>query len=393
MSGRAGRIRLPDIALVLFCTWCTLSFVLVNGLEPSIQSIGILWIETLGPYLLARCYIRNAAAFTSAIHVLYCIVLVLSPFAIVEVITGQNILLDLFSVLWTSVPSATDIRGGLKRGQSVFDHPILFGVFTGSILALVHSVLGYDAGVGQKVSKTGVVGLTAGLSLSAGPIIAVATQCALLVWNWLFRRVRYRWWLLIGLTIFAFLSIEVAANRSALGVVTSYVVFDPESYWFRRVIWTYGVESVQTYPVWGVGNHEWPRPSWMPGSIDNFYLFLAVRHGLPAAFLMMSALFFVVMPLSLKGGLSDRLEAYRTGFLVSIVAFFLVGWTVAFWASAYVLFFFLLGSGTWMLGDKVGVRIQIVRLDQPRARRDRSQLLRPLRHHLDDSAAKWERSV
>jgi hypothetical protein len=32
-----------------------------------------------------------------------------------------------------------------------------------------------------------------------------------------------------------------------------------------------------------------------------------------------------------------------------MTGFFLVGWTVAFWDAAYVLFLFLLGSGVWIL--------------------------------------------
>src|SRR3954467_15953300 len=34
ISGKAGRIRLPDMALVLFSLWCSLSFVVNNGFAP-----------------------------------------------------------------------------------------------------------------------------------------------------------------------------------------------------------------------------------------------------------------------------------------------------------------------------------------------------------------------
>src|SRR4051812_34558975 len=89
MSGKAGRIRIPDITLLLFWAWCALSLVVSIGLLSSLQTIGILWLETLGPYLLARCYIRDAEAFTSAIRLWFRIVLFLCPFAIVETVFGQ----------------------------------------------------------------------------------------------------------------------------------------------------------------------------------------------------------------------------------------------------------------------------------------------------------------
>ena len=87
-------------------------------------------------------------------------------------------------------------------------------------------------------------------------------------------------------------------------------------------------------------------------SIDNFWLFLAVHYGLPAAFLMLLAFFSIFLPVGFKKGLDARLTAYRTGFLITMTAFFLVAWTVHFWDAAYVVFLFLMGSGVWMLDVK-----------------------------------------
>ena len=74
-------------------------------------------------------------------------------------------------------------RLGLTRVQSVFDHPILFGVCTGSIFALVHLVLGYQKSFFQRTLRTGIVGATSILSLSSGPVIAIVAQGFLLSWN------------------------------------------------------------------------------------------------------------------------------------------------------------------------------------------------------------------
>jgi hypothetical protein len=84
-------------------------------------------------------------------------------------------------------------------------------------------------------------------------------------------------------------------------------------------------------------------------SIDNFWLFLAIRAGLPAAFLMLLAFLWIYLAVSLKKGLEGRLVDYRTGFLISMTGFFFMGWTVALWDNAYVLFLFMMGSGVWML--------------------------------------------
>ena len=60
----------------------------------------------------------------------------------------------------------------------------------------------------------------------------------------------------------------------------------------------------------------------MPASIDNFWLVLAVRHGLPAAFLMLLALLSIFLAVSFRKGLDDKLIEYRTGFLISMSGVF-----------------------------------------------------------------------
>ena len=47
---------------------------------------------------------------------------------------------------------------------------------------------------------------------------------------------------------------------------------------------------------------------------------------------------------------------YRTGFLITMAAFFLVGCTVHFWDVAWVFFLFLMGSGVWILDARAKER-------------------------------------
>ena len=244
---------------------------------------------------------------------------------------------------------AMPARWGLTRVQSVFDHPILFGVFTGGILALVNLVLCYQKNIFQRLFMTGIVGATSLLSVSSGPLTALAAQGGLLCWNGVFGTIKSRWKILIALLATISIAIELAAKRSVLDIVISYFLFDPGSYWYRRLIWMYATASVSNHPYFGVGLNEWNRPEWMGASIDNFWLFHAVRYGLPGAVLMPLAFFSIFLPLSAKKGLDAELAEYRTAFLIVLTGFFVVAWTVHFWDATYVLFTFLLGSGVWLL--------------------------------------------
>jgi hypothetical protein len=352
ISGGAGRIRMTDICLILYCFWCMLSYIVNNG-PGSIQSIGITFIETAGSYLIARCYIRDEYDFYNMVRLQFKIVLLLFPFAVVECLTGQNILLSLFdSVMSTQPGSVREIRGGLTRVYLVFENPILFGVITSATFALSHLVLGYRDSFVRRNCRTGIVGAITLSSLSAGPIIVLAVHGFLLSWNFLLRTIKLRWKILIGLLASLYVFVSSVAARSPLDVATSFFVFDPNSYWFRKLIWQYGSASALNNPVFGVGLNDWARPVWMPSSIDNFWLSIAVTHGLPATILILLTILTLVLSVSLKTGLDEKLLAYRTGFLITMVGFCIVLSTVSVWDAALAIFFFLLGSGVWVLDVK-----------------------------------------
>jgi hypothetical protein len=352
IAGKAGRIRLGDIALLLFALWCPLSLMVLHGIERSLQTSGIIFVETLGPYMLARCCVRDADDFYNIVRALFGISLLLLPFAFFEFITGANISQVLFAAIlpvpaasYTPMPS----RLGLTRVTSVFDHPILFGIFTGITLGLVHLVLGYRRNLVDRTLRSSIVAGTGFLSLSSGPLVAIAVQGFLLSWDSLFGSMRIRWILLIGLIAVAYMLAEIFANRPVASIVIGYLLFDDGSYWFRLMIWEYGWATVLQNPLLGIGLNEWERPIWMGNSIDNFWLFLAVRHGLPGVGLVFLAFFWIFLAVAFKRGLDQRSSNYRAGFLISMAGFFVVAWTVALWNAAYVLFPFLMGCGSWFL--------------------------------------------
>jgi hypothetical protein len=316
----------------------------------SIQPAGIGFIETIGAYLLARCYIRDTDDFHNTVTILFRIVLALMPFALIELVTGHNLLREMFAAILPTNFYPPGHRSGLTRVLSVFDHPIQFGLCTGGIVALVYLVLGYQKSFLQRSLRALAVGGTALMSLSAGPIGAVACQGFLLFWNGLLRGIKGRWKILIGLVVCMVLLIEMFANRSALNIIVSFFLFEANSYWYRKLIWIYGTDTVLNHPLLGVGLHDWERPAWMPAeSIDSFWLFLAIRSGMPGALLFLIAFFSNFLALSFQKGLDDKTAEYRIGVLSTMTSFFLIGFVGHYWDVAYVLFLFLMGSGVWML--------------------------------------------
>jgi hypothetical protein len=349
--GGKVRTRLPDAAVLLYAFWRVFSLMEVNGIELSSQTFGIELLETIGPYLLARCYIRNADDFYNTVQLLFRIIVALLPFAFVELVSGKNILRDVFAMICPTTTFQPEYRSGLTRVQSVFDHPILFGVFAASAIPLVHLVLGYKKSSLRRYLMTGATALAASFSLSAGPLMAIVVQMFLLSWNSLLWQIRARWKILICIVTIMAVAIEAVANRSLPSIVSGYLTFEPQSYYFRLLIWDYGSAAALNHPLFGLGLNlkDWERPNWMGPSIDNFWLYLAIRSGLLAPILLQLALLSVFLALAFKKRLDDKIEGYRTALLIILTGLYLVSWTVHFWDTAYVMLFFLMGSGLWML--------------------------------------------
>ncbi|WP_449394510.1 O-antigen ligase family protein [Devosia riboflavina] len=347
-SRKAGVIRAPDLLLFLYCIWCIIALTVVHGIE-AIESGGMLFAETFTAYLVGRCYVRSAEDFRATARILFLVVAAMLPFALVETVTGHKVMLDLFgTVLPTLSPVGTELRVGFMRVQGPFDHPILFGVFCGGIVAITHGVLGRNAPIARRWLMTLIVVATASLSWSSGPLLSIAVQLALLTWGFVLGAVGARWRILWAIVLSVYITLEVVSNQPVPQLLTQFA-FDPWTAYYRLLIWNYGWGSIIQHPLFGTGFGEWVRPTWMPPSIDMFWMVPGIRHGLPALFLFVAAVVWLVFSIGFNKTHDREVTDYKTAYLIAITSFVLAGCTVHFWNSTYVLFLFLLGSGMWML--------------------------------------------
>ena len=99
LAGKAGPRRKEDILVLMYSFWVSLSLFVNHGLGTSLQPAGITFVETVGGYLVARCYIRNADDFYRLFRFLFKIVLVSWPFALLELL-GHPLWRDMFAAVW-----------------------------------------------------------------------------------------------------------------------------------------------------------------------------------------------------------------------------------------------------------------------------------------------------
>lgn len=111
--------------------------------------------------------------------------------------------------------------------------------------------------------------------------------------------------------------------------------------------------NVAMNPVFGMGLGEWTRPGWMGSSVDNFWLLITMRHGLPAFIPLALATILILRKISWARLDHPFEQACRAAVLTTLGGMLLASGTVHFWNAMYVWFIFLIGSGTYLidLGD------------------------------------------
>ncbi|WP_316647951.1 O-antigen ligase family protein [Ovoidimarina sediminis] len=340
----AGGTILPDWLLLFSALWSVLSF-FVNAPDLSaIETGGSYFLEFTGAYFLARTSVRSAGDMARIARLLLLTLVVLVPAAAIESVTGRAFLLQMIPVDTYAVVY-TQERMGLRRAQVVFAHPIHFGVYASISLALFYFMFGTARRIaGSLLSAVGTF-----LSLSTGALAAFMVQVALIAWNTVFARLASRWYVLIGLSVAGYVVLDLLSNRTPFHLIVDYMTFNSGSSYNRILIWRYGTESVAAHPLFGIGLGEWARPSWMGSSVDNFWLLLAMRNGVPAfvaTFLTLSLLAFK----SCRTRLSkpENIRA-RYAYVFVVTAIVLAGGTVHFWSAMMSFVMFMVGAGAWLV--------------------------------------------
>ena len=83
---------LPDFLILFFPFWAMIALARLYGMGFAVEAGGMFFIETVGPYFIARVLVQNADRFEQIMRWLIGIVIVLLPFAVFEAVTKREIL-------------------------------------------------------------------------------------------------------------------------------------------------------------------------------------------------------------------------------------------------------------------------------------------------------------
>ncbi len=351
LSGQKGRVHIFDVLLFAHCGWALLALIKWGGVDQGIESGGIYIVECAGAYLLGRLYIRSCDDFTAMAHAYVGMVLATLIFTVPEALTGVHILHDGISGA-VGGPKAPFIepRMGLERTFGPFDHPILYGVFCASSFSLAYFVLAQRQlmNFGGMAKVAGVV-LATFMSASGGPYVVLMMQGFVAGWERVLGTVQGRWAALFSLFAMAYVAIDLFSTKTPFHVFVNYFTFSKQSAYNRILIFEFGSAEVARHPIFGIGLGEWERPLWMSDSMDNFWLATAVRYGLPALLLLLALLLGLVWTVGQRKNLPPDWRRARHAWAFTLFGITVAAATVHLWNALFVLFFFLLGAGAWLL--------------------------------------------
>ena len=351
--GQFGRVYPTDILFFLHIGWATLALA-VNNPDAVVQNVGSNGVEFIGAYVLARAYIRSRDSFTALCRALVIMVFLTVPFAVFETLTGQPVIIEMIK----TVPGLTsftnmdmDKRLGLDRVQAVFNHPIHYGLFCSVVFSLTFVALKGRISPVRRYVSSAVVVAAGFLALSSGAFLAILLQLGLIFWNTVFARVRIRWVLLVALFGLAYIAIDLLSNRTPIRVFMSYATFSAQTAYWRSLIFEYGTANVWASPVFGIGLNDWVRPDWMgTSSVDNFWLVMAMRYGIPGfVFITLGYAGAVIAIMRRKFTGDAVLSQLRLAWVFTFLGLSFTLSTVHIWTSIYSFVFFMLGAGFWMI--------------------------------------------
>jgi hypothetical protein len=346
LTGQAGRLMAADYLMMAYCGWVAITYTYHYG-TGRIALSGITIIEQLGAYLVGRVLVRNVTDYRIFIKTFFIALLLLLPFALFELFTGRNLWAALFDLIFSvhQKPGSAYGRLGLERVMSGFEHPILYGLFCSFGVANFFYVFQ------PRIFKAVIMMVfTAGMtfmSLSSAPLMAVASQALMITWD---KATNGRWVLLAVLAVLTYVTIDALSNRTPVTILISTLTFNPVSAWTRVAIWDYGYAAVLANPIMGIGLEDWPRPFWLTSSVDNFWLLISMRHGIPAIVLLLGALACHLVAILRTNNPPSTLARYRTGYVLALLCLYFTLCTVHIWGGVSSFTFFYIGAGLWFAG-------------------------------------------
>ncbi len=342
-----------DILLFFFAILASASLIYNHGLKEGIESSGILVIEILGAFYLARLAVTTPKDYYKINLLFVTILAILLVFSLYEAFAHRRILHE-----WAKAITGHDsldyrlythhyIRMGIMRTTNMFAHPILYGTIGAIFFPFIVLLIFFKFKISNLIKAVAVlIGMLS--TLSSAPLLAIAFQgmTAVVTRFWAGGK---RFWFGFGfVALSGMILVDAISNRGFFKILISHMTFNANTGYYRLLQWKYTMDDIADHPLFGIGLNDWTRPRDLNNSIDSFWLLMTLQHGMIAS----AILFFVCLYAVFH--MLNRLHKYHPAtrwmvksWILAFMSLILIGFTVDYFGKIQPLFFFMLGAIGW----------------------------------------------
>jgi hypothetical protein len=340
------RLTAVDVLVFLGIAWRSLAVLVNNGSSGAVYSVGLMADLVLG-YAIGRAFIRKPSDFRFFFKCFLLLLLAFLPFAVVEFVTLQRVMLNLFSSILDVPRGVTTgaIRFGFMRTQLSFETFLVTGAFC--VMGFANVFYIYSDKFPLNYFYTLFVAFMTALAISTSSLLTMAAQLALMIYAFVFRRVPHKWPILLYVMFFATGLYFVLDSFNIIEYVTNKVMFNQASGRSRSLHFVYAFQELMRNPFFGVGLNDWKRPWWTSAASDSFWLALFLRNGFPALILTILGYLTHCLMISLATTRSPYEDRLRTGYVISFASAMLMFFYAVFYNSSGVFFMIFMGGGAW----------------------------------------------
>lgn len=328
-----------DIVALLTAAWMLIAASVTVGVanlaSPAAESM-----EFLFAYVVGRAFFFEPAALDMFVRVLKILTITTVLIAVAESITGRWLAHEAAASIFGSLPLGAVFRGSTIRATSTLDHPILFGVFCAIANAIL---LLWEGSTGRRFLLSAICLTGCFLSQSSAALLAYALGVAAYWYDRQMRRIPARWtvfWVLFGGAVGA----VFALSEHPVGWLISHLTLDPESGYFRLLIWNAALDRIAQNPLTGYA-FQLLNENILDSTVDCVWLIEALRFGIPASLLHFSTNLAAMWP----GGRprstasQDFDERMNLAFTIVLLLFMFSGITVHFWNYTWIFWGLCIG--------------------------------------------------
>lgn len=340
---KGRRIVLCDLIVCALAGWMILAGLYTSGLA-ALGSAGAESLEFVGGYLVARAFVFGPVTLGTFIRTLKLLAFAAVILGVPEFIWGRMYVHDFFRSLFHLPIIAPQLRMVMgvtfARAMSSFDHSILFGAFC----ALVATITLYsEPNAIRRLFLFGVFFSGILVSLSSSALMAIGIAIGTYSYDSLLERYSWRWSLL-WTTISIFLLTILLLTNHPLGWLISHFTLDPESGYFRFLIWMQAISNIGASPL--TGHAFQSLGGILDTTVDSVWLVLALRYGIPTIVLLFLANLAAFAPRMRSLGGSARgseIKRMSTAFSLVLILFMFMGLTVHYWNYIWIFWGVCLG--------------------------------------------------